>query len=233
MKICVYSDVHSNIEAYENLRKTEDYKSADLRIFLGDIVAVCPYPNECIETLLKSGDVWLMGNHDCYVGFGLPREEYPYFPGGKRDHQSYLRKIIKKEYIRYMMSLPKYYRITVGGKRLFFAHYSWETERLVYDDPEEFTPEFLDEIFAGVEADYIIFGHEHKSFTIKSKRATYICVDAVGVKHPGNYLMIVVDDKNFSFEKKKIDFDLVGLRKEMLRLNYPWAEPYTRYILEE
>ena len=96
MKICVYSDVHSNLYALESLMQTDDYKSADLRIFLGDIVAVCPFPNECIENVLKSGDIWLMGNHDCYYAFGLPKEEFPYFQGERRKHQHYVKRIVKK-----------------------------------------------------------------------------------------------------------------------------------------
>lgn len=233
MKICVYSDVHSNLEALENLRKTEDYKSADLRIFLGDIVAVCPYPNECIQTVLSSGDVWLMGNHDCYYAFGLPKEEYPYFKGDRRKHQRYIKRTVKKEYEKVFMSLQKSFRLKVGKKTLYFAHYAWETERLVCDDPEQFSAEVLDEMFKDVHADYIIFGHEHFSLYFKTEKTTYICVNALGVRHPGRYVMIDVDEKNFSYEEKCIDYDLERLRREMLEANYPCAEEYTRYILED
>lgn len=233
MKICVYSDIHSNLEAYENLKKTEDYKSADLRIFLGDIVAVCPFPNECIKMLIDSGDIWLMGNHDCYYAFGLPKEELPYFKGDKKKHQRYVKRTVRKEYEKVFMSLPKSYRVQVGNQRLFFTHFPWETPTLVVDEPDEFTSQALDMMFSDVYADYIIFGHEHTSIYAQSPRATYIGVDALGVKHPGKYVMIDVDEDNFSFEIKTIDYDLKKLRAQMLERNYPWAEEYTRYIKEE
>ena len=232
MKICVYTDVHSNLEALENLRKTDDYKSADLRIFLGDIVAVCPYPNECIKTLLESGDIWLMGNHDCYYAFGLPKEENPYFQGDKRKHQRYVKKTVKKEYKKVFMSLPKTFRLQFGDKRLLFVHYPWETDRLVMDDPDVFNGQTLNELFAGFDENYIIFGHEHKSVYCKTNKATYIGVNALGVSHPGRYVMIDVDKNHFSFEEKKIDYDLAGLRKKMLEIDYPWAKEYTTYIRE-
>ena len=75
MKIIVYSDVHGNKYALEELTKTDDYKTADKRIFLGDSVSFCAYPNECIEILKKSNDEILMGNHDVYCAFGIDEEE--------------------------------------------------------------------------------------------------------------------------------------------------------------
>lgn len=54
----VYSDVHGNKYALEQLQATHDYKIADLRIFLGDAFAMCPYPNECLKAIFESGDVY-------------------------------------------------------------------------------------------------------------------------------------------------------------------------------
>ena len=233
MKICVYTDVHSNLEALENLRKTDDYKSADLRIFLGDVVAVCPYPNECIKTVLDSGDIWLMGNHDCYYAFGLPKEELPYFKGDKKKHQRYVKRIVKKQYEKVFMSLPKSYRVKVGDKTLYFVHFPWENQMLVCDEPDVFDAENLDRLFSDIDADYIIFGHEHVSHYVESEKATYICVSALGVRHPGCYGMIDVDDDHFTYEVRRVEYDLKKLRKDILKANYPWAEEYTRYILED
>ena len=88
MKILLYSDVHGNKDVLERLYASPDYKTSDLRVFLGDAVMLGPYPNECLEMLFSSGDVFLMGNHDSYCAYGLPVEEYPYFKGDKIAHQS-------------------------------------------------------------------------------------------------------------------------------------------------
>ena len=233
MKICVYSDVHSNLYALESLMQTDDYKSADLRIFLGDIVAVCPFPNECIENVLKSGDIWLMGNHDCYYAFGLPKEEFPYFQGERRKHQHYVKRIVKKEYEKVFMSLPKSCRLKIDGKTFYFVHFPWETQRLVMDEPEIRSAEVFDELFKSIKADYIFFGHEHISQLYKSDKATYVGVNALGVRHPAHYLMIEVNENGVSFEDKTVDYDVKRLRKDILKANYPWAKEYTAYILED
>ena len=84
MRILVYSDVHGNKYALEELQKTQDYENADLRVFLGDAVAMCAYPNECLEKIWQCGDVFLLGNHDSYCAYGLPEEEYAYFKADKK-----------------------------------------------------------------------------------------------------------------------------------------------------
>ena len=43
MKICVFTDIHGNLDAFKLLMQTEDFKSADLKICLGDAVVMGPY----------------------------------------------------------------------------------------------------------------------------------------------------------------------------------------------
>ena len=45
MKICVFSDIHGNYDSLRLLLDSEDFKNADIRICLGDIVVMGPYPN--------------------------------------------------------------------------------------------------------------------------------------------------------------------------------------------
>ncbi len=90
----------------------------------------------------------------------------------------------------------------------------------------------MDELFAEYNENYIIYGHEHIPLYCKTDKATYLGIGSLGVVHPGRYVMIDVDEDHFSFEEKKLDFDLVGLRKKMIEMNYPWADEYTRYIKE-
>ena len=63
MKILVYADVHGNKYALEELYKSDDYHNADLRIFLGDAFALRPYPNECLDELIRI----LVGGHVQYL----------------------------------------------------------------------------------------------------------------------------------------------------------------------
>ena len=51
MKIFVFQDIHSNIEALSAIENTSDYKDADIRIFLGDLIGLGPDCQECVDKI--------------------------------------------------------------------------------------------------------------------------------------------------------------------------------------
>jgi putative phosphoesterase len=65
MKITVFSDIHGNLPALEQLFQLE--QDADLYLFLGDAVNYGPWSNECVQLLanLKNG-LCIRGNHEDY-----------------------------------------------------------------------------------------------------------------------------------------------------------------------
>lgn len=235
MKVLVYSDVHGNKYALEELQKTQDYKNAKIRIFLGDAVAICPYPNECLEKIWGNGDVFLLGNHDSDCAYGLTEEEYAYFKADKKEHQSYMRKKTLLEYREKLKSIPKMYSFKCDGVKFYFTHYAWETERLVMDDPDNSNAptDKTAKLFKNIDADYIIFGHNHKPAQFDCDNKKYICVGSLGMKYPGNYVIIDINDGKVKIESKKINFDVEKLKKYMFKENYPRAISYSQWFDKE
>jgi len=65
MKYLIFSDIHSNLEAFETLLSLEAVKSADKYLFLGDLVGYGANPNEIIDLFKKLENVYcIRGNHD-------------------------------------------------------------------------------------------------------------------------------------------------------------------------
>ncbi|MFW2331106.1 MAG: metallophosphoesterase family protein [Nitrospinota bacterium] len=64
MKYALFSDIHSNLEAFESVLKDISRYNVDKRIFLGDIIGYGPNPAECIDLMIDSCDIILAGNHD-------------------------------------------------------------------------------------------------------------------------------------------------------------------------
>ena len=234
MKILVYSDVHGNKYALEELQKTQDYRTADLRIFLGDAVAMCPYPNECIEMIMNNNDVFLLGNHDSYCAYGLPKEEYPFFKEDKRQHQKYMRNKTFNSLKNKLKTIPKEYYVKHNGLNFYFTHYAWETDRLVMDDPDEpnCPTKNTARLFDNIKADYIIFGHNHKPNKFENNNKTFVCCGSLGMKYPGNYVLIETENKNVDIQHKQIDYNVKQLQNEMLQENYPRANKYATWFNE-
>jgi len=204
MKICVFTDIHGNIDALKKLIKTSDFQTADLKIFLGDAVVGGKFPNECCKALLDNNCVWLMGNHDSYIANGLPAEEYNYFNSDEIAHQNHMRQIIKVEYKGIMKNLPKDYIVNVGNKKIYFTHYIWETWDNVIDCPKIPNLENISDIYRTIDADYIFYGHEHKFSHFIGKNKEYICVGSLGMVNPGHYTMIETSNNEIKIYHKKI-----------------------------
>ena len=229
MKILVYADVHGNKYALENLMKTDDYKSADLHVFLGDAINMCPYPNECIDLIRKSGDIFLLGNHEIYSTSDVPYEDIGCFDDEKLQHIRYMSQKLSKANIKYIKSLPKEYVCAVGKNDFYFVHYPWQNELMACDDPDnEAAPTIKTANLFDVKQKYVFYAHNHKPSIVKKGKQTFVCVGTLGVRNPGNYILINADEKNVKIEQKQIYFDYQKLKKEMLLLDYPFAKEYVR-----
>ena len=51
MKIAIISDMHGNLEALKATLKDIEKRKVDKIICLGDIIAKCVHPKECIELI--------------------------------------------------------------------------------------------------------------------------------------------------------------------------------------
>lgn len=65
MKYLIFSDIHSNLEAFEELLKLKAVKEADKCLFLGDLVGYGANPDEIIALFREMENVIsIRGNHD-------------------------------------------------------------------------------------------------------------------------------------------------------------------------
>jgi putative phosphoesterase len=67
MRYGIFSDVHGNLEAFEEVLKFYKKEKIDKYIFLGDIVGYGANPFECIALLKNINPVCIAGNHDFAV----------------------------------------------------------------------------------------------------------------------------------------------------------------------
>ncbi len=64
MRIAIFSDIHSNLEALDTALKDMRDRRVDRRICLGDIVGYGANPRECLDRVRSEADVVVLGNHD-------------------------------------------------------------------------------------------------------------------------------------------------------------------------
>ncbi|MBN1871075.1 MAG: metallophosphoesterase, partial [Candidatus Omnitrophica bacterium] len=62
MRYAIYSDIHSNLEAYESVLRAVKREAADRTILAGDIVGYGADPSRCLSLAKKHADVVICGN---------------------------------------------------------------------------------------------------------------------------------------------------------------------------
>lgn len=75
MRYCIFSDVHSNLEALETLIRVAKSEAIDVYLCVGDLVGYAANPNECVGALKSLGTIAVSGNHD-QASLGLFPAEY-------------------------------------------------------------------------------------------------------------------------------------------------------------
>jgi diadenosine tetraphosphatase ApaH/serine/threonine PP2A family protein phosphatase len=77
MRIAVFSDIHSNLEALTRFQEDLAVTRPDRLVCLGDVVGYGANPHECCEAVKGLAEVSLLGNHDTAI-LGLMTTEYYY-----------------------------------------------------------------------------------------------------------------------------------------------------------
>ena len=225
MKILVFSDLHGNLDCLKKVIKTKDFKTADKKIFLGDVAFGCSRPNKCINLLRKHNVINIAGNNDLYISSHIPIADASSFDSSKFAQMQYMEKNISQKNKNFINTWPKQLNITLANKNLYFCHYAWETideEESVVDTPQTPNPNFCINSFKNINADYIFFGHEHKEYSFSINEKHYFCLDTIGLKNPGSYFVLYDNNGKININRKSLEHNLIKEKKLMYKAKYPF-----------
>ena len=227
MKILVFSDVHGSLNSLIALEQTDDFATADKIIFLGDVAFGCSRPNECIELINKWNCECVLGNNDFYITDHVSIADLLRFDETKVEQWKWMYKNILDKNKEILRKWDKSFELVVDGKKFYFTHYVWENKNndiSVVDEPTEINFSVRKQMFDGIEADYYIFGHEHKSTYFTNGNKHYYCVGSLGLKNPGPYIIIDIADGQVKIDEKFVQFDIKQEIELMDKSGYPYAK---------
>lgn len=231
LKICVFSDIHGNIDELLKLTQSYDFKNADMRICLGDVVGLGPYQKECMDELSRYDCVMLLGNHEARMINNINDVDPIKEPITYQHFEVYKKQL--SQYMDYFKSLPINYDIVLGNKKVRFTHYGWYNGNMSNKN-FNIKNKSLDVQFGLLhnQFDYVFYGHIHTPSTQFVNGIQFVDVGSLGLKCPGNYLMINVDGDQFTFERKIIPYDKNMFLDECKKLNFPRWELLLDYSFD-
>ena len=230
MKICVFTDIHGNLKPFEALTRSDDFISADKRICLGDVIGCGPYQTECLELLLKHDVVFLLGNHENLV-IKMIKEKRKNPNSQKYSHLIDFFPNLEK-YFSLFISLPKNYFYKIGGKQFLFTHYGWYKNKMTNRIPKLRSKTLTKQFGVKKGTDYVIYGHMHAPKSQNENGVTFIDVGSLGLKSPGNYLMIDDENGDVEIKRKHIPMDKDEFLAECKKLAFPKWETLKDYCYD-
>jgi putative phosphoesterase len=166
VRIALFSDVHSNLPAFEAVLADIARAGVDARYVLGDLVGYAPWPNEVLERLQAERIPCVMGNYD--EGTGCDRDECgcAYIDPTEKalgdrsfDWTKAHTTASNKTWLR---SLPREIRFEADGHRFLLVHGSpRRINEYLFEDKPDAT---FARIAAGASADVIACGHTHRPY---------------------------------------------------------------------
>ena len=109
MRIALFSDIHSNIDALNVVLAEYERLGVDQYVCLGDVVGYGGDPNGCCNIVRPLVEFCILGNHDAAVS---GRMDYAYYYDAARTALDYHSSLLEPENREWLQNLP--YTVEVG-----------------------------------------------------------------------------------------------------------------------
>lgn len=210
MRMAVFSDIHSNLEALEGVLRRIEKEKVDYIYCLGDIVGYGPNPNECIELVKAATDKVVIGNHDSAV---INQTDILLFNSYARESTEWTRRTISDDNYEYLMGLP----LKISENNMLFVH----STPLIPEDWNYVLTQYGAEKQFNYFTEMICFiGHSHRPEVFRSiDDRLLVNSGSVGQPRDGNpdSCFVIYDSDKNSYEFIREKYDIKTVYKKIVK----------------
>ena len=117
MRIAIFSDIHSSLEALQPTVEAMKALEPDRYICLGDVVGYGASPDACCDIVKPFAEITILGNHDAAVS---GRMDYAYYYDAARTALSHHARLLSEENMAWLRELP--YTVVEEELGVCFSH---------------------------------------------------------------------------------------------------------------
>lgn len=210
MRICLFSDVHGNMDA---LRKMLDAESGqtDLFIFAGDIFGYFYDQKDVIDTIMSMDNlIAVQGNHESNYLSGRDNEKM------LEEYGSSYRMEISDAQREYLQKLPEHLEVSICDKLFGVFHGGPDDylEQRIYPD----TLIGNQSVYSRYE--FLVSGHTHYQFIKKIGTTTIINPGSLGQPRDGKgFSYCILNPENNECQFKSVNIDMQKLLSQVREID--------------
>lgn len=214
MIIGMFADLHSNFPALEAMVEKVGTK-IDLWLSAGDSVGLFPQVNETLSLLQRLNVHMVYGDHEKLL---LSGDTMTWSYSGNQALQDQ-RKLITKENLDYLSSLPERLDFNIDGLNIRLIH---DVTGVIRTGHEKYILDThqLNVMHSGV--DYLLAGHTHMAAMLCTQTLIYLNPGSAGFPADARRQagMLILDTVSCTHEFIIFDFDRDRLRRTIIENNY-------------
>jgi putative phosphoesterase len=209
-RIALITDSHGNLPALRAALAAIETENCDSIYHLGDAIAIGPFSAECLDLMLAAPHLTcILGNHELYYLQGIPGPKLARMSAGEVQHQKWVHRQLGEGRKLPLANWKMGFDCEIEGLKVHFQHYGFakngESFARIIREP---TAIDLDNLFAGVDADVIFYGHAHQGGVGKSTRL-YLNPGSLGCnpKAVAQYTIAEFMNGKVTFEHRETPYD--------------------------
>ncbi len=209
-RIVVFSDQHSNYEAFKAVWEDIQTREYDAIVCLGDLVGYYTDPVEVVQLTKKITDVCVMGNHD----FALVEPEkllYTTLQEGAQAALDHNKGVVSKDETDYIKSLPMKVELTTPYATLTLVHGDPLTIfGYIYGITTEIFKQSIINALDMVDTDYLLVGHTHIQGELTYDGKMYVNPGSVGQPRDKDFraAYAIIDLEKRENELIRVEYDI-------------------------
>lgn len=213
MKFCIFSDVHGNYSALQQLIHKE--KTSAYFFFVGDIFGYFYEQKSVINQLMKMKNLYaIKGNHE--QNYLICRDNVIYKKQLVKKYGNSYNLILSQEELTYIQQLPKYMEIRLENKKIGIFHGGLND----YMNQRIYPDSHLNDALYGTNYDYLFLGHTHYHFTKTIGKTLLINPGSIGQPRDGKgFSYCILNTTNNEVVFKTIKLNLKQLLKTVKELD--------------
>ncbi len=238
VKIGVITDIHNNIDALNAVLDELYSLGVEKIVCSGDIIGIGPRPEETVNRImfLQDNIECVRGNHDNYLINGIPiavpNDEMMDY--GEMEHHKWEHRKLSQESINFIKALPYTKILKICGKTIYISHYSINEDSKYVNYTSNPSLDDLKTMFQNVEADIIVYGHNHAPSINRESNKWYINSGSLGCP-AGNINIaragvIDINEENIIYQELNVSYDVKKVIEDIKNIKYPEFENILKYF---